>query len=209
MSLNPKTPMALYKANLELVLRIGTLLQENRQRWMQAGASGTTEAIQRTLAETQRMLTTNDWSTLSKIPGEEFWNSMGTGAAPLKGTVETAVRSQTEFAESLKQAFAEWQQQSADALGGVPAQPTAWAFSDLLKGFGGAATQQQTGSRTSTPAPPKSAAPKPTRKAKSPVKAKAPPKAKNAVKTKSPAKARSKPAAKKVSASAAKKPARK
>ena len=95
MSFNPKTPMALYKANLELVLRIGTLLQENRQRWMQAGAAGSTEAIQRTLAETQRMLTTNDWSTLSKIPGEEFWNSMGTGAAPLKARRCTGRSSRT------------------------------------------------------------------------------------------------------------------
>ena len=220
MSFNPKTPMALYKANLELVLRIGTLLQENRQRWMQAGAAGSTEAIQRTLAETQRMLTTNDWSTLSKIPGEEFWNSMGTGAAPLKGTVETAVRSQTEFAEGLKQAFAEWQQQSADALGGVPAQPTAWAFSDLMKGFGAAAAQQQTEFRASAPAPSKSAPPKPASKAKSPVKtkspaktksaekAKKPAKAKSAVKAKTPAKAKPKAVAKKASSSARKKPSR-
>lgn len=139
MSLNPKTPMALYKANLELVLRIGTLLQENRQRWMQAGAAGTSEAIQRTLAETERMLTTNDWSALSKMPGQEFWNSLGTGATPLHGTVETAVRSQTEFAEGLRQAFAEWQQQSTAALGGHAAQPAPWAFTDLMHAFNSAA----------------------------------------------------------------------
>lgn len=139
MSLNPKTPMALYKANLELVLRLGTLLQENRQRWMQAGTAGTSEAIQRTLAETERMLTTNDWSALSKIPGQEFWNSMGTGTTPLHGTIETAVRSQTEFAEGLKQAFAEWQQQSAAALGGNAAQPAPWAFTDLMQAFNPAA----------------------------------------------------------------------
>ncbi len=167
MSLNPKTPMALYKANLELVLRIGTLLQENRQRWMQAGAAGTSEAIQRTLAETERMLTTNDWSALAKIPGAEFWNSLGAGATPLQGTVESAVHSQAEFAEGLKQAFAEWQQQSAEALGGNPTQPAPWAFSDLVKGFGAAEAQQQTESRSSKPAPSKPAA-----KTKSPAKAK-------------------------------------
>ncbi|OJY90712.1 MAG: hypothetical protein BGP25_09705 [Lysobacterales bacterium 63-13] len=135
MNVNSKTPMALYKANLELVLRIGTLLQENRQRWMQAGAAGTSEAVQRTLAETERMLTTNDWNALAKIPGAEFWNSLGTGTAPLQGTVETAVRSQTEFAEGLKQAFAEWQQQSAEALGGQGAYALPWTFSEVLQAF--------------------------------------------------------------------------
>src|SRR5690606_9692877 len=135
MNVNSKTPMALYKANLELVLRIGTLLQENRQRWMQAGAAGTSEAVQRTLAETERMLTTNDWNALAKILGADFWNSLATGAAPLQGTVETAVRSQTEFAEGLKQAFAEWQQQSAEALGGQAAHALPWTFSDVLRAF--------------------------------------------------------------------------
>lgn len=198
MSLNPKTPMALYKANLELVLRIGTLLQENRQRWMQAGAAGTSEAIQRTLAETQRMLTTNDWSALSKIPGADFWNSLGTGAAPLKGTVETAVRSQTEFAEGLKQAFAEWQQQSVDALGGIPAQPDASAFSDLMKGFAAAMPKRSTESPSSERAPSKPAATE-----------KKPAQAKSAAKKKSPAKAKPKPAAKKAIPASAKKRSRK
>ena len=135
MSVNTKTPMALYKANLELVLRIGTLLQENRQRWMQAGAAGSSEAIQRTLSETERMLTTNDWTSLSAMPGEEFWKSLRGGAGPLQGTVESAVHSQAEFAEGLKQAFVEWQQQSADALGGSAAQATPWAFTDPMQGF--------------------------------------------------------------------------
>ena len=135
MNVNSKTPMALYKANLELVLRIGALLQENRQRWMQTGATGTNEAIQRTLAETERMLTTSDWTALSAMPGEEFWKSMRGGAGPLQGTIEAAVRSQSEFSEGLKQAFAEWQQQSADALGGNAMQAAPPAFAEFMQGF--------------------------------------------------------------------------
>ena len=134
MTMNTRTPMALYKANLELVLRIGALLHENRRRWAQAGSAGTSEAIEHALAQTERMLTTTDWSTLSAMPGEEFWKSLRAGAGPLQGTVESAVRSQAEFAEGLKQAFAEWQQQSAEALGGNAAAPAPWAFPDLLKG---------------------------------------------------------------------------
>ncbi len=138
MSTDSRTPMALYKANLELVLRIGALLQENRQRWMQAGAAGTSEAIQRTLAQTERMLTTNDWTSLSAMPGEDFWRSLQGGSSPLQGSVESAVRSQAEFAEGLKQAFAEWQQQSIAAIGGVAAPAATRAFSDLMQTFNAA-----------------------------------------------------------------------
>lgn len=138
MSLDTKTPMALYKANLELVLRIGALLQENRQRWMQSGAANTSDAIQRTLAQTERLLTTNDWTSLSAMPGQDFWKSLQGGAGPLQGSVESAVRSQTEFAEGLKQAFAEWQQQSMAALGGNLAHP-APGIADLMRAFNSAA----------------------------------------------------------------------
>ncbi len=157
MNMNSKTPMALYKANLELVLRIGALLQENRQRWMQTGATGTNEAIQRTLAETERMLTTSDWKALSAMPGEEFWKSVRGGAGPLQGTIEAAARSQAEFSEGLKQAFAEWQQQSADALGGNAAQAAAPAFTDFMRGFSapGRSSPSKSTSKTDKKATPK------------------------------------------------------
>lgn len=152
MNVNSKTPMALYKANLELVLRIGALLQENRQRWMQSGATGTNEAIQRTLAETERMLTTSDWTALSAMPGEEFWKSLRGGAGPLQGTIESAARSQAEFAEGLKQAFAEWQQQSADALGGNAMQAPAPGFAEFMQGFSAQArSDARTNSDKATP----------------------------------------------------------
>jgi hypothetical protein len=160
-NVNSKTPMALYKANLELVLRIGALLQENRRRWSKAGTTGASEAIERTLAETQRMLTTNDWTSLSAMPGEEFWKSLSSGGAPLQGTVESAIRSQTEFAQGLKDAFAEWQQQSAEALGGNPAQAAPWAFGDLMQAF-----SNTHGAGKPTPAQSPAAAPRPTAKAK-------------------------------------------
>jgi hypothetical protein len=160
-NVNSKTPMALYKANLELVLRIGALLQENRRRWSMAGTIGASEAIERTLAETQRMLTTNDWTSLSAMPGEEFWKSLSSGNAPMQGTIESAIRSQTEFAQGLKDAFAEWQQQSAEALGGSAAQPAPWAFTELMQAFSNAR-----GAGKPTPAQSPAAAPKPAAKAK-------------------------------------------
>jgi hypothetical protein len=189
-NVNSKTPMALYKANLELVLRIGALLQENRRRWSKASAAGTSEAIERTLAETQRMLTTNDWTSLSAMPGEEFWKSLSSGSAPLQGTVESAIRSQTEFAQGLKDAFAEWQQQSAEALGGNPAQPAPWAFGDLMQAFGNA-----TESRKPAPTQGAAEAPKPAAKAKTPAKSRKPATKSTKAKAEPPSKKPARPAA--------------
>ena len=191
MNVNSKTPMALYKANLELVLRIGALLQENRQRWMQTGATGTHEAIQRTLAETERMLTTSDWNALSAMPGEEFWKSLRGGAGPLKGTVESAVRSQSEFAEGLKQAFAEWQQQSADALGGNAAQMPSKAFADLMQGFS-TPSRSNTSTKNDGEKPKSEAKAKPKPKPKPKPQAKAKAKARPSASTASGSKAKSK-----------------
>jgi hypothetical protein len=135
MPLNAKTPLALYKANLELVLRLGTLLQENRRRWTQLGASNTREAIERTLAETERVLTSNDWTSLAAMPGEEFWKSLREDAAPLQASVETALGNQAAFAEGLQEAFEAWRQQSVDALGSTGMQLPDVPFADFLKGF--------------------------------------------------------------------------
>ena len=150
---------------------------------MQTGASSTNEAMQRTLAETERMLTTSDWSALSSMPGDEFWKSLRAGAGPIQGTIESAARSQAEFSEGVKQAFAEWQQQSADALGGNPTHGIPKAFGDLMQGFG-------TPSRSSTSTKDDGEKPKPKPKATPEPKSKA--KARPSASTASGSKAKSK-----------------
>ncbi len=182
MTTNSKTPMALYKANLELVLRIGALLQENRRRWAQLGAAGTSDAIERTLAQAERVLTSNDWTSLSAIPGEDFWKSIRDDNAPVQGTVEAAVGSQAAFAQGLKEAFEAWQQQSADALGGGMALPGA-KFADFMNFF----TPSQAPARSAPQAGPERAA-----KVKPAAKAKARPKPKTKPKTKAKTKAKAK-----------------
>ncbi|HET9032053.1 MAG TPA: phasin family protein [Dokdonella sp.] len=173
MSIDSKTPMALYKANLELVMRIGALLQENRQRWMQAGAAGTSDAIQRTLAQTERLLTSNDWASLSTMPGEDFWKSLQSGASRLQGSFESSVRSQTEFAEGLKQAFAEWQQQSMAVLGVNAMQFQTSAVTDFLKASASAPTHKTSAKPNPAPAAKSKARPVAKAKAKTATKSKA------------------------------------
>lgn len=116
MAIDTKTPMALYKANLELVMRLGALLQENRQRWTRFGVASTDDAVERTLSETGRMLTTNDWKSLATMPGETFWKALQGDTGPMQGAVNTAVSNQAAFGQGLQDAFGAWQQQCADAL---------------------------------------------------------------------------------------------
>lgn len=127
MSPETKLPLALYKANLELLLRIGALLHENRRRWAGIGLGSSQEAMQHTLQLTERMLTANDWASLAALPGEEFWRSLGAAHAVADIPVEQLTRSQSEFAEGLKLALAQWQQQAADAM--AASLPTAPAES--------------------------------------------------------------------------------
>jgi hypothetical protein len=135
MTLSAKTPLALYKANLELVLRLGTLLQENRKRWSEAGAGQANEAIQRTLAQTERLLTANDFTALSSLPGEDFWKSLRDAQAPVQASVEWALSHQAAFAQGLQEAFEAWRQQSADALGAGDAPLPGVNFADFMKPF--------------------------------------------------------------------------
>lgn len=123
MAIDTKTPMALYKANLELVMRLGALLQENRRRWTRFGVASADEAIERTLSETGRLLTTNDWTSLANLPGEAFWKAVQGEPGPMQGALDAAVGNQNAFAQGLQEAFGAWQQQCAEVIreaGGTP-----------------------------------------------------------------------------------------
>ncbi|MGB0135317.1 hypothetical protein [Dokdonella sp.] len=212
MAIDTKTPLALYKANLELVLRLGTLLQENRKRWNQLGASSTSAAIERTLAETERMLTSNDWTSLSAIPSDDFWRSIREGSGPVQGTAQAAVSNQAAFAEGLREAFEAWQQQSVDALGGSGFLPGKFDIAGMMAMFRGphasVASKEKPASATKSKAKKKPAA-KPKAARKSPSRAtRATARKKSAsakpVAAKKPVSARKKPAPAKKSGSTSK-----
>lgn len=116
MAIDTKTPLALYKANLELVMRLGALLQESRLRWTRFGVASADEAIERTLGETGRLLTSNDWQSLASLPGEAFWKAMQGEPGPMHGAIETAVNNQAAFAQGLQEAFGAWQQQCSELI---------------------------------------------------------------------------------------------
>lgn len=149
MALGPKTPMALYKANLELVLRLGALLHEQRRQWSVFGSASVGAALERTLAQTEKVLTSNDWSQLMAMPGNAFWRSLRAEPMPVQASIEKALQCQDAFAQGLKDAFAQWQQQSADALGTDTAP---WTLASIMQAFEAPASQAKDGTGSATKA---------------------------------------------------------
>ena len=187
MAIDTKTPMALYKANLELVMRLGALLQENRRRWTRFGVASSDDAIERTLDETGRMLTSNDWQSLATLPGETFWRALQGDVGQMQGALDTAVGNQTAFAQGLQEAFAAWQQQCAELIeragGAVPGKV---GYDEFVKAFTPRVTPVAPAPAAARNAKPATAAKPKKAPAKKPKVAKAKPSKANAPKAKAP-----------------------
>src|SRR5690554_848896 len=157
-------PLALYKANLELWLRIGQLLEDNREQWTGVLA----QELDQRMAEAGRSAgdagAAPGWqSSLAMMPGNELWRLAEQQVSDLQALAQTASGNQMTFVNGFQQALEEWQQATAGAFGeaatGVelPAQPfqglhdTFEQLSNaLLSGMGALATPAAAAPRTGT-----------------------------------------------------------
>ncbi|HEY0179406.1 MAG TPA: phasin family protein [Dokdonella sp.] len=165
MNFDTQTPMALYKANLDLMLRIAALMQQSRRDWLEAGTRSAGDSISRTLGEADRAIAAGDWNTLVTLPAEAWWQGLQRGVGDLQNVAENALGNQARFAEGIRQALADWQQRCTEALQTAGANSQAGnALQDLLNTF--AAFRVPTAAATPGPAAPEAAAekPKPGRK---------------------------------------------
>lgn len=119
MSINTDLPLNLHKANLELQLRLGRLLQENQRKWLELGSRALGESIAESSAELEQVLKTQDWQALATLPGETFWRQLQQRFGDSQAVTQIAVSAQTAFATGLQEALQAWQKETAQALGGV------------------------------------------------------------------------------------------
>lgn len=123
-------PLALYKANLDLWLRLGELLQDSREQWMQLLAREVRDGILEVRTETEQAQQAEGWQSLSVLPGSALWRIAEQQMGDLQALVQTAVGNQMTFANGFQHALAEWQEATAGAIGGAAGvQPG----SDLLE----------------------------------------------------------------------------
>jgi uncharacterized membrane protein YeiB len=126
-------PLHLLKAQLELQLHLGRLLQESGQQWLDHAARTGPERIAETGNEIEGVQQTSNWQELATLPAQAFWRHAHLRMGHAQALVQTAVASQMTLAQGMQQAVRDWQQQVAATLGGAQgAADTAVPWSDLL-----------------------------------------------------------------------------
>lgn len=127
-------PLHLLKAQLELQLHLGRLLQESGQQWLEHAARNGPERIAETGSEIEGVQQTSSWQELATLPTQAFWRHAHLRMGHAQALAQTAMASQMTLAQGVQQAVHDWQQQVAATLGngtqGVA--DTAVPWSDLL-----------------------------------------------------------------------------
>lgn len=146
-------PMALWKANLDLQARLGRLMQEGGQQWLELGTRAASDGAAQFQADARKLLQAGDWQALASLPFETFWRQTEAGLGEGKAAAEAAVQAQERFVAGLGEALQEWQRQLARAWteAGIDAgiaSATAGSWEALLSSMDQAiAAMQSAGSR--------------------------------------------------------------
>jgi hypothetical protein len=116
---NPvELPLTLWNANLELQRRIGQLLQESAQAWLDQGAHALDEGMVETGTELRDALRGGDWQAIAALPAEAFWRQVELRLGDGQALVQVAMNAQNAFASGLIEALQAWQAQTARAWTG-------------------------------------------------------------------------------------------
>lgn len=199
--------LALWKANLDLQLRIGQLIQDSGRDWLELGTRAAGEGTVEFDAGLRKLMRGGDWQALAALPVEAFWRQAEQRVGDGQALNQIALHAQDSFASGVLEALQDWQQALAEAWDEVDLDLGVDAAPGLAEAWRSLLSNWDAGIAALAPAVPAARAPRkpaaPARKA---------PTAKKTV-AKKPAPARKKPAAKKPAPArkkaAAKKPAKK
>ena len=192
--------LALWKANLDLQLRIGQLVQDSGRDWLELGTRAAGEGAVEFDAGLRKLMRGGDWQALAALPVEAFWRQAEQRVGDGQALNQVALHAQDSFANGVLEALQDWQQALAEAwneadLGFDAAPDLADAWRSLLSNW-------DAGIAALAPVAPAASA-RAARQPAAPAKTAA---AKKTVAKKKPATNKSAPAKKKT---AAKKPAKK
>ncbi|MCD9029036.1 phasin family protein [Luteimonas sp. BDR2-5] len=118
MTMNDVTgvPLRLYRANLELQARIGSLLQQSGTHWLDFAQRLAGDGIAESNAELATVLKAGDWEKLATLPVDIFWRQLQQRVGDSQEAAQIAVNAQTEFAGGVQEALIAWQKETAEAL---------------------------------------------------------------------------------------------
>ena len=126
-------PMALWKANLDLQTRLGRLLQDGGQQWLEQGTRAAGESAAEFQAQASRLLQAGDWQAPAALPMETFWRQTAQRTGDGEAAAQSALQAQQAFVGGLAEALQEWQRDLAKAwavagidAGAVPGIAGSW-----------------------------------------------------------------------------------
>lgn len=130
---NEALSLDLYKANVELQLRLTRLVQNSGHQWLEAVQRASADNIAETTAEIEGLLSTANWQSLATLPSESFWRlfQQRTGDAQLINQI--ALKNQAVFTTGLQQALESWQKSVISVVGNTNA---ALPLQDVFKQWG-------------------------------------------------------------------------
>ncbi len=112
-------PLRLYRANIELQLRVARLVQEHGQQWLELGTSALSDGISESDAEVRRLLDNQDWQSLAALPAETFWRQLQRHVGGGQAAAQVAVNAHNAFADGLVGTLKDWQEETAAAVAGA------------------------------------------------------------------------------------------
>ncbi|HFH3303698.1 phasin family protein [Pseudomonas aeruginosa] len=123
----------LYKANVELQLRITRLLQETGHQWLEAVQRASAENVAETTAEIESLLRTGSWQSLATLPAESFWRLFQQRTGDVQLVNQIALKNQAAFTSGLQQALESWQKSISSVVG---TSSVAHPLQDIFKQWG-------------------------------------------------------------------------
>lgn len=130
---NETTPLDLFKANLELQLRLQRLMQESGQQWLENATHAGSENIAESGAEIESLLKAHNWQELATLPAQAFWRQSQQQMGSAQALTQVAIKNQTSFTQGLQQAIQNWQKSVTQAVGQADAE---LPFQDIFKQWG-------------------------------------------------------------------------
>ena len=115
--MNSELPIHLYKANAQLQLQITRLLQESGHHWLEAMQQISADGVLETTSRIQGLQQAADWQSLTTLPYEVFRRMYQGRAGDAQAVGQAAAKSQTVFADGLRQALATWQESVSETFG--------------------------------------------------------------------------------------------
>lgn len=138
-------PLALFKANAELQIRIARLVHESIRGWLGAAQSRGTAGLAETAALMESLLGTGDWRALMSLPAKAFSHDAPNRWGSPQALTEIAIKEQIRFTNGLQEALITWQQ---GVIGSFQGNAEAAPFVAVIRQWGRPWTETVVGEPT-------------------------------------------------------------